>query len=503
MYSEKINDLSFYNDQGILTLSAKQFDTGRKFTFRIIDNDEIFDLNNCRVYLRVLKADKTQFQGEDCCIISNNLITIDTSVSNGNQILTCEGLNSCELHLTDENGKSLTTWTFIINVVPRVHDGNSLDSKDTWDLWDNIRDTFLKLKDTLTNILNNHINDTDNPHDVTKKQIGLENVPNVSTNDQTPDFDEATERENIVSGEKLSIILGKIKKCISEIKEIAFSGSYNDLEDKPNLKTVATSGSYNDLEDKPTMTSLNRHRITTLTNISQINEIGFWNISAIDSSYATQIGIEENVGDFHVICCSYNGNGDRYYFGSLLLFSPRLGTKYYYINVWEGVANATKSIVKYNLLNTIEQISANTSTDNVCSALALKAAMADYTNKFNQINSDLLTFKSANLLKGVCDATNENLTNFGKCYKCGNFVIVKAYFASMYFTSNATMFVVPESFRPKSMVEGIIHCQRLTGGQEVNTNICIVSASGNISQQFNNDGTSTIWRGDFFALYKL
>ena len=119
------------------------------------------------------------------------------------------------------------------------------------------------------------------------------------------------------------------------------------------------------------------------------------------------------------------------------------------------------------------------------------------------LNSDLYTFESANLLKGVCDATNESLTNFGKCYKCGNFVIVKAYFASMYFTSNATMFVVPEGFRPKTIVEGIIHCKRLTGGQEVNTNICIVSASGNISRQFNNDGTSTIWHGDFFALYKL
>ena len=31
----------------------------------------------------------------------------------------------------------------------------------------------------------------------------------------------------------------------------AFSGSYNDLTDKPTLATVATSGSYNDLTDKP------------------------------------------------------------------------------------------------------------------------------------------------------------------------------------------------------------------------------------------------------------
>lgn len=32
-----------------------------------------------------------------------------------------------------------------------------------------------------------------------------------------------------------------------------FSGSYNDLTDKPTLSTVATTGSYNDLTDKPTI----------------------------------------------------------------------------------------------------------------------------------------------------------------------------------------------------------------------------------------------------------
>ena len=308
MNTEKINDLSFYNDQGTLIINAKQFDTGRLFSFNIIDNDEPFDLSNCRVYLRILKADGTQFQGEECCSISKSLITIDTSVSNGNQILTCTGKNQCELHLTDENGKSLTTWTFIINVAPRIHDGS------------------------------------------------------------------------IVGGEKLSIILGKIKKCISDIKPVAFSGSYNDLL------------------NKPTMTSLNGRRITTLTNISQINEIGFWSIYTIDSSYATQIGIDENIGDFHAVCCNYNGDGTTFNFGCVLLFSPRLGSKYYYIQIWQGVARAIKSILKSNLLNTIEQISANTSADNVCSALALKAAISDYTNKFNQINSDLSSAKSIRLV---------------------------------------------------------------------------------------------------------
>ena len=62
-----------------------------------------------------------------------------------------------------------------------------------------------------------HLIDYANPHKVTKAQVGLENVPNVSTNDQTPTYTEATTFENISSGEKLSIAFGKIKKAISTL----------------------------------------------------------------------------------------------------------------------------------------------------------------------------------------------------------------------------------------------------------------------------------------------
>ena len=39
----------------------------------------------------------------------------------------------------------------------------------------------------------------------------------------------------------------------SNLSTVATSGSYNDLTDKPTLATVATTGSYNDLTDKPTI----------------------------------------------------------------------------------------------------------------------------------------------------------------------------------------------------------------------------------------------------------
>lgn len=43
------------------------------------------------------------------------------------------------------------------------------------------------------------------------------NVPNVSTNDQTPTYTESSSLVNLTSGEKISITFGKIKKAITEL----------------------------------------------------------------------------------------------------------------------------------------------------------------------------------------------------------------------------------------------------------------------------------------------
>ena len=83
-----------------------------------------------------------------------------------------------------------------------------------------------------------HSQTTGNPHGTTKSDVGLSNVPNVSTNDQEPTFTEATTRNNIASGEKLSVILGKVQKFFNDLKTVAFTGSFTDLTDKPeNVNT--------------------------------------------------------------------------------------------------------------------------------------------------------------------------------------------------------------------------------------------------------------------------
>ena len=68
----------------------------------------------------------------------------------------------------------------------------------------------------LQNSLNVHITDTSN-HGVTAEQIGLDKVPNVATNDQTPTYSQNSSLSNITSGEKLSVSFGKIMKAIADL----------------------------------------------------------------------------------------------------------------------------------------------------------------------------------------------------------------------------------------------------------------------------------------------
>ena len=49
----------------------------------------------------------------------------------------------------------------------------------------------------------------------------------------------AANRTNLTTGEKLSVSLGKISKWFSDLKSVAFSGSYKDLSDTPTLGTAA------------------------------------------------------------------------------------------------------------------------------------------------------------------------------------------------------------------------------------------------------------------------
>lgn len=71
---------------------------------------------------------------------------------------------------------------------------------------------------------------------------------------QEPEFTVAGKRENIASKEKMPKILGKIAKWFSDLKIVAFSGSYNDLSNKPTSLPASDVSAWAKASTKPMYT---------------------------------------------------------------------------------------------------------------------------------------------------------------------------------------------------------------------------------------------------------
>lgn len=87
---------------------------------------------------------------------------------------------------------------------------------------------------------------------------------------QEPEFTVADKRENIASKEKMPKILGKIAKFFTDLKTVAFSGKYSDLDGKPaivNNNTATEAGSALDARQaNPTIEGTMANQILQLNN---------------------------------------------------------------------------------------------------------------------------------------------------------------------------------------------------------------------------------------------
>lgn len=107
--------------------------------------------------------------------------------------------------------------------------------------------------------LDGHKTDKSNPHSVTKAQVGLGNVPNVSTNDQTPIYTVPTANAGLVSGEKLGTAFGKIARAVASlIAHIANkSNPHSVTQAQVGLGNVDNTSDVNKPISSATQTALN------------------------------------------------------------------------------------------------------------------------------------------------------------------------------------------------------------------------------------------------------
>ena len=107
---------------------------------------------------------------------------------------------------------------------------------------------------------------------ITPADIGALSTNGEASN-ATVKFTESTSRTKPTTGEKLSSIVGKIVKFLSDLKTVAFSGSYNDLSNKPlslpaNGGNSATVNGHTVNEDVPSGAKFTDTHVTVLDNLT-------------------------------------------------------------------------------------------------------------------------------------------------------------------------------------------------------------------------------------------
>ena len=143
--------------------------------------------------------------------------------------------------------------------------------------------------ETMQTALNTHTGNKSNPHSVTKSQVGLGNVPNVATNNQTPTYSDTTTLVTLSSGEKISIAFAKIKLAITTL--------INHLANKSNPHGVTKSQvGLGNVENKSSATirgELTKGNVTTALGFTPANQTDMTNaqdaITQLNSDYDTII----------------------------------------------------------------------------------------------------------------------------------------------------------------------------------------------------------------------
>lgn len=134
--------------------------------------------------------------------------------------------------------------------------------------------------------------------------------------DTTVAFSAASERVNITTGEKVSALFSKIAKWLSDLKPVAFSGSYDDLSNKPTIPANTWRPVQDNLASSSTTDSLSANQGRLLANGSARDNtkmpvtggtftgpIGFARAVGFANSTWNPVGDDCYMGDFNAAGC--------------------------------------------------------------------------------------------------------------------------------------------------------------------------------------------------------
>ena len=144
--------------------------------------------------------------------------------------------------------------------------------------------------------LDGHKKDKTNPHGVTKAQVGLGNVPNVSTNDQTPTYTVPASNAGLVSGEKIETAFGKIARAVASlIAHIANkSNPHSVTKAQVGLGNADNTSDVNKPISSATQTALNgksdkahKHKTADISDMPSALPADGGNADTVDGKHAS------------------------------------------------------------------------------------------------------------------------------------------------------------------------------------------------------------------------
>lgn len=183
--------------------------------------------------------------------------------------------------------------------------------------------------ETMQTALNKHTGNKSNPHSVTKSQVGLWNVPNVATNDQTPTYSDTTTLVTLSSGEKISIAFAKIKLAITTL--------IKHLVNKSNPHGVTKSQvGLGNVENKSSATIRSE-----ITDANVATALGFTPANQTDMTNAQDAitQLNSDISGMHFISMKLSGTSDAY--GQMWTDNPGIDT--YNVKYTDCITNAFMS----------------------------------------------------------------------------------------------------------------------------------------------------------------
>lgn len=218
-------------DSGIAAIIKAHDGIGLKFTKIVLGNGDqsddeynLNDLNNPILEIGITEIEKH----ENFVIVSGEFDNNDLA---SGFYMTELGIFAKNVIASDEEGEEgkeiLYAYRYAdekVQYIPSANSGNVMEMKlGVVVSIGNAENVTAMLSDSAVYAskadLNDHIKNDRNPHNVTAKDVGLENVENVHFLDNKIDYTEEKKLTNLVKGETSKKVFGKIYKLISDFSE--------------------------------------------------------------------------------------------------------------------------------------------------------------------------------------------------------------------------------------------------------------------------------------------